>query len=166
MKTLCVLALAAFLAACGNSSPDTLAGRDAAGKAGDARVVVAVLDTGIRATHETFAPGQITAWYDFGRPGRPAAPDTLWDPDVAPYDEAGHGTAVASMVAGRSGRQTFSYAPGIELVVAKITGPDGTATWADVADAMRWAREIGGADIVSLSFYGYLPQVASPVTSS
>jgi subtilisin family serine protease len=121
---------------------------------------VAVLDTGVLATHATFAPGQIVAWYDFTHAG-PTDPGTAWDATVAPYDDNGHGTAVASMIGGTSGRQTPSHAPGVRLAVAKISQKDGSATWETVHRAMRWAVNVAHADVISLSFYTYVPTPGS-----
>ncbi|HVF11484.1 MAG TPA: S8/S53 family peptidase [Actinomycetota bacterium] len=127
--------------------------------ASSTEVVVAVLDTGIRSTHETFEAGQVAAWYDFGRPGGPFAPTTLWDSRVQPYDDNGHGTAVASLVGGRNTTsQSPSFAPNVRLAIAKVSGADGSASWSTVARAIRWATDVAGADIISLSFYAYLPQ--------
>lgn len=127
---------------------------------GPDRVVVAVLDTGIRVDHEAFADGQVVAWYDFAdwSDGR-GDPDVLWDPRKDPYDDRGHGTAVASMVGGvQPEKHTPSHAPGVDLAVAKISQPSGSASWYDVARAVRWAVDVVGADVISLSFYAYAPQ--------
>lgn len=123
------------------------------------QTVVAVLDTGIRATHETFSSTQITAWYDFALSGGPSEPTTKWDPRVNPFDDNGHGTKVAGMVGGSSSLQTLSHAPGVKLAIAKISAPDGSASWLNVARAIRWATHVAGADVISLSFYAYLPQL-------
>lgn len=120
-------------------------------------VVVAVLDTGIHAGHEAFGEDQVVAWYDFGRDGGPEHPQVLWDERVEPYDEDGHGTAVASLVGGQ-GQHTPSHAPGVKLAVAKVSGEGGGAAWSDVARAMQWATDVAEADVISLSFYAYLPQ--------
>lgn len=125
-------------------------------------VVVAILDTGIRPSHETFGATQTIAWYDFGRSGGADEPTTLWDSRIAPYDDHGHGTAVASMVGGQNrASQTPSYAPGVRLAIAKISNSAGAASWANVARAIRWATNVVGADIISLSFYAYLPQLGN-----
>lgn len=127
-------------------------------------VVVAVLDTGIRASHEAFEDGQVVAWWDFGRCCGRTVPTETWDDRQGPYDEQGHGTAVASMVAG-VGRHTPSHAPGTDLAIAKISGRDGSASDFDTGRAIRWAVDTVGADVISLSFYSYLPEegVGDPV---
>src|SRR4051794_21821187 len=106
--------------------------------------IVAVLDTGVRVTHHAFdyrGPGstndQVVAWWDFSADKKrkfvAPRPGQLWDTEVSqPYDDIGHGTAVASMAVGlrRSG-QTPSAAPGFRLAVAKFDGLRGTGSIAD-----------------------------------
>ena len=124
--------------------------------------MVAILDSGINPAHETFAANQVIAWYDFARPGGPNSPTTAWDTRIAPYDDQGHGTAVASMVGGIDvTHQTPSYAPGVSLAIAKISNAAGDASWANTARAIRWATNVAHADVISLSFYAYLPQLDS-----
>lgn len=106
---------------------------------------IAVLDSGIRATHEAFADGQVVAWHDFV------------DGETQPHDPHGHGTAVASMAAGSNvGPQTLSHAPGTELIVGRVLGPDG-ALWSDVNASIEWAID-EGADVITLSIYSYWPR--------
>lgn len=123
-------------------------------------IVVAVLDTGIRATHQEFdyaanggdgtgPAGQIVAWWDFtgerGLTQFPGAGDT-WDSRHEPYDSHGHGTGVASLVAG----ETLSLAPGAKLAIAKIGMSDGSVI--NYRQAFDWAINEVEADIVSMSF--------------
>ncbi|HEX2021911.1 MAG TPA: S8/S53 family peptidase [Candidatus Thermoplasmatota archaeon] len=122
-------------------------------------VVIAVLDSGIRSTHAAFAPGQVVAWHDFTNPTpRAAGP---WDGLVpTPYDDVGHGTAVASLAAGATvDGMTRSHAPGARLVIGKVLRADGTFAWADLARAIRWSVDVAHADVVSVSLYGYAPEI-------
>lgn len=112
-------------------------------------IVVAVLDSGIDPDHPEFAPGQIVAWRDFVGDG------------AAPYDDHGHGTATASLVAGQNragcadGTPKQAYAPDARLVIAKVANAEGSIT-GDVDAAIRWSVE-QGADVISMSFGTIVP---------
>lgn len=111
------------------------AGYDGAGS------TVAVLDTGIDLTHPDFA-GRIGATRSFlaGEPVR---------------DTDGHGTHVASTVAGSgaasNGRFT-GVAPATRLLIGKVCGGGGCPESAILA-GMQWAVS-SGADVVNLSLGG------------
>ncbi len=109
------------------------AGYDGAG------VKVAVLDTGIDATHPdlvdqiddkvSFVPGEDTS------------------------DVNGHGTHVASTIVGTGAASDGDYkgvAPGADLIVGKVLGNDGFGADSWVLAGMEWAAQ-SGADIVSMS---------------
>jgi subtilisin family serine protease len=109
------------------------AGYDGAG------VTVAVLDSGIDATHPDLA-GQIDDKVSFV-PGS----------DTSDVD--GHGTHVASTIVGTgaaSGGVYKGVAPGADLIVGKVLGDDGFGADSWVLAGMQWAAE-SGADIVSMS---------------
>jgi hypothetical protein len=126
--------------------------------------VVAVIDTGVRATHQEFdyrgkasTTDQFAAWWDFTdeikkTPVLPAA-GQLWDTAVAnPYDNNGHGTLTASMVGGRTASplKSPSAAPGTKLAIAKVGKGDGTIS-GDLGAAVRWADTTVHADVISIS---------------
>lgn len=118
-------------------------------------VLIAVLDTGIDAWHPEFAPGQIVAWKDFvsGRPD--------------PYDDNGHGTATASLVAGENVGSCgtvpkASFAPGARLAVAKVLDSQAAGTYEAVTSGIRWAIA-QNADVISISIGGGLPLVGGPL---
>ena len=117
----------------------------------DGKTVVAVLDTGINAGHRAFDADQVVAWWDFTTGALPEAGQS-WDPSRAPYDDNGHGTATASMVAGRTTHwlQSPSLAPGTKLAVAKVAFADGSVS-PQLADAIRWAASTARADVISMS---------------
>lgn len=103
-----------------------------------AGVKVAVLDTGIDATHEAFDGLRVTQ-RDFTGDG---------DGDG---DHDGHGTHCAATIAGRDvNGYRCGVAPGVaELLVAKVLGAEGGSTDA-LMRAMLWALE-SGAHVMSMS---------------
>ncbi len=119
--------------------------------------IVAVLDSGIRATHDEFdydpnvagPNGQLVAWWDFGTDDEPNG-DT-WHTGVAPYDDNGHGTGTASMVGGA----TVGAFPGANLAIAKVTNSAGSI--AHLREAYEWAVYDVKADIISISIGTIIP---------
>ncbi len=106
---------------------------------------VAVLDTGIDATHPDFA-GQIAEKADFTVEGGDAG------------DRNGHGTHVASMVAGTgaaSGGARGGVAPGARLAVGKVLDDNGEGTDSGVIAGMEWAAS--RAAVVNMSLGGWAP---------
>ena len=91
--------------------------RDGAARTFTIRDVVAcVIDTGIDATHVDLDQGQVIGWKDFVN-GR-----------AAPYDDNGHGTHVAAILAGQGdGNSAYrGVAPGTALVGVKVMSSSGT----------------------------------------
>lgn len=149
-------------------------------------VVVAVIDTGARSSHQEFdyAPtpeghqdattdpnpdDQITAWWDFTAEHPdggefdegPILPEhgEVWYPRVSdPFDGHGHGTATASLAAGGNADpiKDRSFAPGYKLAVAKVGDAAGSVT-GDVTEALRWATETVDADVVNMSIGAAIP---------
>lgn len=109
-------------------------------------VRIAVIDTGIDASHPEFLAGQVIAWRDFTA-----------ENSATPQDGHGHGTATASLVAGLNlancgtglGDRKVSFAPGADLIIARV-GDDAGAITGSVEGAIDWARE-QGADVISMS---------------
>jgi subtilisin family serine protease len=101
-----------------------------------AGIKVAVLDTGIDASHEAFRGLRLTQR------------DFTGDGDG---DRDGHGTHCAATIAGRDiNGYRYSVAPGVdELLVGKVLGSDGGSTEA-LMRAMLWALE-SGAHVMSMS---------------
>ncbi|MFD2024413.1 S8 family serine peptidase [Promicromonospora aerolata] len=106
-------------------------------------VTVGVVDTGVDATHPDLDEGVVAAARDFT--GSDDTPGTT-------TDAVGHGTHVASIIAGSgeaSDGVNRGVAPGARLLDAQVLTPDGGDTsW--VIDGMEWAAE-EGADILNLS---------------
>lgn len=106
-------------------------------------VDVAVLDTGIDAAHPDFA-GRIAASQSFV-PGQ----------DVT--DRNGHGTHVASTVAGTgaaSDGKEKGVAPGASLHIGKVLNNDGSGQDSWILAGMEWAARDQHAKIVSMSLGG------------
>jgi subtilisin family serine protease len=99
-------------------------------------IKVAVLDTGIDASHEAFRGLQLTQ-RDFTGEGD--------------GDRDGHGTHCAGTIAGRDvNGYRYGVAPGVdELLVGKVLGSDGGSTDA-LMRAILWALE-SEADVMSMS---------------
>jgi len=123
------------------------AGYDGAGS------TVAVLDTGIDLTHPDFA-GRIGATRSFlaGEPVR---------------DTDGHGTHVASTVAGSGAASNGRFkgvAPAARLLIGKVCGGGGCPESAILA-GMQWAVS-SGADVVNLSLGGTDTEEEDPLEAA
>ncbi|MFE7125167.1 S8 family peptidase [Streptomyces sp. NPDC057617] len=105
-------------------------------------VKVAVLDTGVDGTHPDLK-GRIDAAKNFS-----AAADTV--------DRVGHGTHVASTVAGsgaHSGGKYKGVAPGARLISGKVLDDGGSGEESAVIAGAQWAVA-QGAEVVNLSLGG------------
>jgi subtilisin family serine protease len=103
-------------------------------------VKVAVLDTGIDTSHPDFA-GKIVDSQSFV-PGVDSV-----------NDGHGHGTHVASTVAGTGAAEDGKYkgvAPGAQLVIGKVLDDSGSGQASWIIDGMEWAAH-SGAKVVSMS---------------
>jgi subtilisin family serine protease len=121
------------------------AGYDGAGS------TIAVLDTGIDATHPDLA-GQVIAEENFSE-----AADTA--------DHDGHGTHVASTAAGtgaHSGGTHAGVAPGARLLNGKVLDDTGSGFESGIIEGMQWAVD-SGADIVSMSLGGFATNEIDPL---
>ncbi|MFC9243942.1 S8 family serine peptidase [Streptomyces sp. NPDC057136] len=106
-------------------------------------VKVAVLDTGVDQTHPDLA-GQEIAEKNFS-----ASADNV--------DRVGHGTHVASTVAGtgaKSGGKYKGVAPGARILDGKVLDDSGSGSDSEIMAGMEWAVA-QGADIVNLSLGGF-----------
>ncbi|TMR88713.1 serine protease [Nonomuraea basaltis] len=106
---------------------------------------VAVLDTGVDATHPDLA-GKVAGQRDF------VGENVTGDPH-------GHGTHVAGTVAGAKG-----VAPGAKLLNGRVLAADGYGQSSWIIDAMEWAAGEKHADVVNLSLGS--PQVGGPLTDA
>ena len=100
---------------------------------------VCIVDTGIDANHPDLEHANIVSWID------------LISGSDSPYDDEGHGTAMAGIIVSKGGLNGVS--PGVDLLIAKAISDDGSGTDDIIADAVDWC--VGeGADIISLSLGG------------
>ncbi|MEV8537180.1 S8 family serine peptidase [Streptomyces sp. NPDC051211] len=105
-------------------------------------VKIAVLDTGVDATHPDLS-GQVVAAQNFT-----GAPDDK--------DRLGHGTHVASIAAGtgaKSGGKFKGVAPGAKVLNGKVLDDSGSGDDSGILAGMEWAVA-QGAQVVNLSLGG------------
>ena len=121
-----------------------------------AGVTVAVLDTGVDADHPDLA-GQVTGAANFTS-------------DPVATDDNGHGTHVASLVAGTGAaaagaRRGVAY--GAHLLAGKVLGANGQGQISWVIAGMQWAVA-QGANVVSMSLGGQAgsPSIDDPVVQA
>ena len=111
-----------------------------------AGVTIAVLDSGIAKTHDDLPATSVKLFRDFV------------NNKASRYDDYGHGTHVAGILAGRgtdSGGQQKGVAPGAQLVVLKVLDSHGNGTVANVISALDWLAVYGpmlNVRVVNLSF--------------
>ena len=98
-------------------------------------VVVAILDSGVDASHPAFA-GRIVDGYD------------VWYDDADPDDGCGHGTALAGIVA--------QLAPDAAIMPVKVMADECYGTYSRMAEGIVYAAD-AGADIILIASGGYAP---------
>jgi serine protease AprX len=127
-------------------------------------VTVAVIDSGLEMSSEF--QGRVKAFYDFTG-GRTQA--------TSPFDDYGHGTHVASTIAGSGGlssnRTYRGLAPNVQLVVLKVLDAEGAGFTSDVVRAIDFAvanRSKFGIDIINLSLGHpiYEPAATDPLVQA
>ena len=103
-----------------------------------AGITVAVVDSGVDATHPELAGAVVDGWSVFG---------TDWG-----HDSLGHGTAVAGIIAARAddGTGMAGLADAVDIVSVKVVDPDGGAWASDVAEGVLWAVD-RGVDVINIS---------------
>jgi subtilisin family serine protease len=117
-------------------------------------VKVAVLDTGIDATHPDLA-GKVAASQSF-------------IPGQTVVDGQGHGTHVASTIVGSgaaSGGKYRGVAPGASLLIGKVLDNTGSGSDSEIIAGMQWAVA-QGADVISLSVGGCCTDGTDPMSQA
>jgi serine protease AprX len=102
-------------------------------------VILCIVDSGIDMGHPDLEDIELSGWLD------------AIDGATHPYDDEGHGTAMAGIIVARDGLQ--GNAPGVSLLVAKAIGEGGTGDDEQISEAVDWCAD-NQADIISLSLGG------------
>nr|MBS0021136.1 S8 family serine peptidase [Gammaproteobacteria bacterium] len=110
---------------------------------GQGTVLVAVLDSGIDPAHPELR-GTLTAGWDFSAD------------DNDPFDEQGHGTAMAGIIAAAMNNEQgiAGVAPGIRLMSVRVLDGAGKGSYAEVMGGLIYAAD-RGARVINMSFGGY-----------
>ncbi len=114
---------------------------------GSPSIKVAIIDTGIHASHLELNDGRVVAGFDVtAGKAIPAAADS---------DDNGHGTAVAGIIGGitNNGKGIAGINWKVGIMPVKALEADGSGSISTVATAIVWAAE-NGADIINLSLGG------------
>ena len=112
---------------------DEVSGLDGSG------VVVCVVDSGIELDHPDLTHLALAGWFD------------VINGQNEPYDDEGHGTAMAGIIVAKNG--LTGNAQGVDLLVAKAIDSNGQGTDTGIAEAVDWCAD-NQADIISLSLGG------------
>lgn len=104
-----------------------------------AGVILCIVDSGIDIDHPGFEGVEIAGWKDFV------------NEYSEPYDDEGHGTAMAGIIISNNG--LIGNARGVSLLVAKAISSDGTGTDQMISESVDWCVD-NSADIISLSLGG------------
>ena len=102
-------------------------------------VVVCIVDSGIDLSHPDLDHLSLRGWQDF------------INNRTEPYDDHGHGTAMAGLLVADGGLHGLSK--GVGLLVAKALSKDGNGSDQGVANAIDWCVS-EGAEVISLSLGG------------
>jgi len=102
-------------------------------------VILCIVDSGIDIDHPGFEGIEIAGWKDFV------------NEYSEPYDDEGHGTAMAGIIISNNG--LMGNARGVSLLVAKAISNEGTGTDQMISESVDWCVE-NSADIISLSLGG------------
>ena len=102
-------------------------------------VILCIVDSGIDIDHPGFEGVEIAGWKDFV------------NEYSEPYDDEGHGTAMAGIIISNNG--LMGNARGVSLLVAKAISNEGTGTDQMISESVDWCVE-NSADIISLSLGG------------
>jgi type VII secretion-associated serine protease mycosin len=112
------------------------------------RIVVAVVDSGVRCTHQDLA-GAVLPGVDFVAPGGNGCDD-----------QNGHGTHVAGIIGAlRNGVGGVGGAPSVRILPVRVLDANGNGFTSDVAQGIIWAAD-HGARVINLSLGGPTPSAA------
>lgn len=104
--------------------------------------VIAILDTGIRSTHQAFT-GKVIGGQRFLNDGQPLTNVT---------DDHGHGSHVAGIAAGLGSAPVpgMAYGANIKLLIGKVCNSAGSCPSSATANAIVWAAD-NGANVINMS---------------
>jgi len=125
---------------------------------GSNSVVVAVVDTGIDNTHPDFSGREIQMGYDFSTCNRCDFYGNCIEEkpqDDNPYDDNGHGTHVAGIIAAATNNNNgiAGINWNIKLLAVKALGIDGCGSTSDIVSGINYATT-NGAKVINLSLGG------------
>ncbi len=117
-------------------------------------VRLAIIDTGIDPDHPSLEDANIVEWMD------------LVNGRTAPYDDDGHGTAMASIIAGND--PIKGGAQDVDLIIVKVLDDMGESTDSMVADGIMFCLDPNGdgeysdrADVISMSLGGHMSYIGA-----
>jgi hypothetical protein len=118
---------------------------------GSSNVTIAILDTGVDASHEDLISKIVPGW-------------NIYNNNSDFTDVAGHGTAVAGTAAAASnnGMGVASVCWGCKLMPVRVSDASGNATYSAIASGLTWAAD-HGARVANIS---YIVSDSSAVTSA
>lgn len=102
-------------------------------------VIIGIVDSGIDASHPDLDHINITAWADYV------------NQRSNPYDDNGHGTHIAGIIAAKG--EIRGAAPEVSMVVVKVINADGSGSDSVVAEGIRFCID-NEADVICLSLGG------------
>ena len=113
---------------------------------GDPSVIVAVVDTGLSATHPEFPTPTSQG------PGRRVNGFNYVNDTANTADDHGHGTHVSGIIAAEMNnlQGTTGIAPGVRIMPLKAFDSTGYGTWSDIASSINFAVA-NGARVINLS---------------
>ncbi|PCI26496.1 hypothetical protein COB52_05965 [Candidatus Kaiserbacteria bacterium] len=113
------------------------------------KVIIAIVDTGVDYNHQDLSSQMWTN--SSGEHGFDFVND-----DTDPMDDDEHGTHVAGLAAAAGGNNigVAGVMPrGVKIMAVKVLDGNGSGSYANVANGIRWAVD-NGADIINLSLSG------------
>ena len=123
---------------------------------GDARVLVAVLDTGVDGTHPDLSAAidrELSRNFVTDYPGADGPCEVRTCVDPVDADEEGHGTHVAGTIAAADdGRGITGIAPNVRLVNLRTGQDSGLFFLRPTVDALVYAGDIG-VDVANMSYF-------------
>ena len=123
----------------------------ASASSGGTGQVVAVIDSGVQASHPDLA-GQVLAGQYFLHSDDGGS---VFSGPGGTTDGNGHGTHVAGIIGAVAGNAAgvTGAAPGVDILPVQVLCPDGGGFSSDVANGITWATN-NGADVINLSLGG------------